>query len=493
MNCNFTIYDMIVRNAILYPERKAFIWDNQRLTFADYKNSCDRLAGYLTARGTVTGDRIAVLSANSVDYVILYGAASKIGAVLVPLNWRLKGEEIEYILNDCTPKYLFSDNANEPAAREISATVNSIEKFYLLQDAEQFKSEAYGEQTAVSGDSPYVIIYTAAVGGKPKGCLLSQTITISVGLQMANLLEITGADCHICTLPLFHIGGISMTLATMHQGGTNIIPDRFDPALVLKLIEREKGTFLGSFPPMLGSLIKSQETESFDLSSLRMVCGVDSPETIERFLKDNSHAAFYSLYGQTEAMPISGCNFREKPGSIGRPALLTGVALLNESGREALPGETGEICVRSPAVFQGYWKLESETQHTLRSGWHHTGDLGRMDEDGFLWYMGRKPEKELIKPGGENVYPAEVEEIILSHPSVKEACVIGVSDPEWGEAVKAICVVQEGISLGTEELIEFVASKIARYKKPKYVLFIDKLPKTPQGTVDREKVKKDFA
>ncbi|MBA4396739.1 MAG: AMP-dependent synthetase, partial [Syntrophus sp. (in: bacteria)] len=223
---------------------------------------------------------------------------------------------------------------------------------------------------------------------------------------------------------------------------------------------------------------------------LRGVGGVDSPETIDRFVKKNPHAVFYSLYGQTEAMPVSGCNYADKPGSIGPAAILTRVALFDDLDRNVPQGTPGEICVRSPAVFQGYWNLKEETEYAFRNGWHHTGDLGRMDADGFLWYAGRKPEKELIKPGGENVYPAEVEKAILGHGAIEEVCVIGVDDRQWGEAVKAVCVLKPGCTVSTEELSDYVASRIARYKKPKYVVFVDELPKTAGGAVNREQVKK---
>jgi long-chain acyl-CoA synthetase len=219
---------------------------------------------------------------------------------------------------------------------------------------------------------------------------------------------------------------------------------------------------------------------------------MDSPDTIERFLKNNPGAAFYSLYGQTEVMPVSGCDVKEKPGSIGRPALMTRVAIFDDSDRELPSGKQGEICVHSPSVFLGYWNLEADTAYTSRNGWHHTGDRGRIDEAGYLYYLGRNPEKELIKPGGENVYPAEVEKVILSHGDVEEVAVIGIPDAQWGEAVLAVCVLKKGRRLKDTELIEFVASRIARYKKPKHVLFVDHLPKKAGGETDREAVKKIY-
>ncbi len=196
-------------------------------------------------------------------------------------------------------------------------------------------------------------------------------------------------------------------------------------------------------------------------------------------------------YGQTEAMAVAGGKLSERPGSAGRPSLLTSVILFDDYDREVPPGSAGEICVRSPAVFLGYWGKDEETAYTFRNGWHHTGDIGRFDADGYLWYVKRKAVKELIKPGGENVYPAEVEKVLLAHPDVAEAAVIGVPDPEWGEAVKAVCVVKEGHAIDPLELSEFVAARIARYKKPKHVVFVKELPKKADGEVDRERVKQE--
>ena len=500
---DFTIYDMIARNAALYPGQEAMVHGDNRTTYKDYRQQSDRCAAGLIDEGAVEGDRIAVLAGNCDEFMILCGAAAKIGAIVVPLNWRLNEEEIGYILNDCFPKYLFSGQGYQELSQKASANIPSIRKHYIFMADDKegelvpfkslFRQSALEREGPVPGDSPYMIIYTAAIGGRPRGCLLSQSNMITVSLQLSHLFTLSRRDCHLCLLPLFHIGGFSMTLATMLQGGKNVILDRFDPLLVLHLIEKEQGTFFGTFPPILATILDAQEKQSFDLSSLRGVGGLDSPETIERFLKKNNQSIFYSLYGQTEAMPVSGCDYLEKPGSVGPPTILTRIALFDDFDNEVPRGMPGEICVRSPAVFQGYWDLEEETAYTFRNGWHHTGDLGRLDQDGFLWFVGRKPEKELIKPGGENVYPAEVEKVILSHGSIEEVSVIGVPDPEWGEAVMAVCVLKQGCAVSAEEIIDFVASKIARYKKPKHVLFVESLPKNTEGKIDRVRVKKDYS
>jgi len=501
--CNFTIYDMIARNAGLLPELCALVCGDRRISFGEYKQLCDRCAAGLIREGFEAGDRIAILSGNCDDFMVICGAAARIGAVIVPINYRLGEAEIEYILNDTTPKYIFSSEEFRELAQKALSSVGSVKKHYIFNADSQvgdaipfetlFVNEISEPMEEISAEQAYMIIHTAAVGGKPRGCVLSQANMLAVGFQTGHMLQLTGSDCNIVTLPLFHIGGFSMALAVMHHGGKNVILDRFDPLLVLNQTEKEQGTFFGTFPPMLAAILDAQDKESIETPSLRGVGGVDAPATIERFLKKHPQAVFYSIYGQTEAMPVSGCDVSKKPGSIGLPAIMTRVKILDDLDRKVPIGTQGEICVKSPAVFMGYWNLEADTAYTFRKGWHHTGDVGQIDEHGYLWYAGRKPEKELIKPGGENVYPVEVEQTILSHGAIQEVSVIGVPDTEWGEAVKAVCVLKKGHTVGEAELIEFVASKIARYKKPKHVVFVESLPKAANGAIDREEVKKVYA
>jgi long-chain acyl-CoA synthetase len=216
---------------------------------------------------------------------------------------------------------------------------------------------------------------------------------------------------------------------------------------------------------------------------------VEVPDTVKRF-ESLGHGRFWLVYGQTETMGWTClCPNSERPGSAGKPGPLVDLKIVDEFDREVEKGKPGEIVIRGPLVFQGYWRAEELTKHTFREGWHHTGDMGRLDEDGYLWFAGRKAEKELIKPGGENVYPVEVEKVILEHPGIQEVTVIGVPDPKFGEGVKAVCVLKANAKLSGQELIDFVGARIARYKKPGYVAFVDSLPKRGDGSIDREKVK----
>jgi acyl-CoA synthetase (AMP-forming)/AMP-acid ligase II len=359
-SCDFTIYDMIVRNAELYQEKCALVYGDVRISFSRYKKLCDCCAAGLIREGISVGDRIAVLSSNCEDFMVLCGAAAKVGAIVVAINVRLSVGELDYIFQDTTPKYLFSSNEFRDQMRSAASSAGLIRKHFVFKpdpgdgDFIPFDSllaedtEAQGGPV-VPGDA-YMIIHTAAVGGNPRGCVLSQANMLSVGLQTALMFSLCEKDCHICILPLFHIGGFSMTLAVMHQGGKNVILDRFDPLLVLKLIEKEKGTFFGSFPPILGTILDAQEKQPVDLSSLRGVGGIDAPDTIQRFLKASPQSAFYGVYGQTEAMPVSSCDVTKKPGSIGLPGIMTRVAIFDDLDREVPAGVQGEICVRSPSV-----------------------------------------------------------------------------------------------------------------------------------------------
>jgi long-chain acyl-CoA synthetase len=243
------------------------------------------------------------------------------------------------------------------------------------------------------------------------------------------------------------------------------------------------------FTPILSSILEQHEKTGKDIKTLRAVPGIDTPETIEKYQKLTG-GTFYSLYGQTETSCFATFGrYNDRPVSAGKMLQMTEVRVVDDYGDPVPAGRTGEIAVKGPIVFKGYWNLPEVNKHTFRDGWHHTGDLGRFDDDGFLWYAGRTPEKELIKPGGENVYPFEVEKVILMHPAVDKTVVFGVPDPKWKEGIKAVCRLKQGQSLESKELINFVGERIAGYKKPQYVEFIADLPLLEDGSLDRAKIK----
>ena len=498
---DYTIYDFIQRNAQLYPDQEAVVFKEIRLSHREFKEGCDRLAAGLTKAGILKGDRLGIVSYNCDEFMVLYGAAARIGAILLPVNWRFQPEEVEFVLNDCTPKIVFAGPDFRPMISKVAPKVKSIERCYTIGGGEVpggfypfegLKSEERSKvDIDIPADSGFVIVHTAAVDGRPRGALLSQGNIVFANLLMIRQYTMSQNDCHIGILPLFHIAGLAMAMAVMHAGGKNVIVERFDPELTLRLIEKEKGTMFFNFAPILKMILDKYDEGSYDISSLRCVSGLDHPDTMHRFIKTAPQAMYFTGFGQTEVMGVAGGPFEEKPGSAGRPSPLARVALFDDYDHEVPVGTPGEICVRSPGVFLGYWGREEDNAYTFRNGWHHTGDIGRFDSEGYLWYVKRKAQKELIKPGGENVYPAEVEKAILDQGDVAEVSVIGVPDVQWGEAIKAVCVLKAGRSLDPQSLIDFVASKIARYKKPKFVVFVDSLPKTKEGEIDRDQVKKD--
>jgi acyl-CoA synthetase (AMP-forming)/AMP-acid ligase II len=497
---DFTVHDLIMRNARIFSDREAWISDSRRVTFHDFINEVNMLSFSLQASGLEKGDRIGILAQNCYEFVLLYGAAARLGAVMLPINWRLTPPEIEYILKDGQPRFLIVGPDYKATVRDLAGRLGFIGKLFVFggDDGDFGAFSALMGKTGpvkavdIHQDDPYLIIHTAAVAGKPRGATLSQGNIIACNLQHMATMGLRENDAYLHLLPLFHIADLALAFSTMHAGGKNVLMTKFDPELALKLIEKEKITTIGEFPPMLGMLLEKLEGKSCDISSLKHVAGIDHPANIEKF-KKQANAEFWIGFGQSETSGmVTVCPYTEKPGSAGKEGPFAKIKLVDEDDREVEVGKQGEICVRGPLVFLGYWNLETDNRYTFREGWHHTGDIGRLDENGYLWYVKRKAEKELIKPGGENVYPAEVEKVILEHPEVAEVSVIGVRDPEWGEAIKAVCVLSPGSSLTRQGLIDFVASRIARYKKPKYVDFVPSLPKGHEGSVDREKVKTQY-
>lgn len=490
---DFTFYDLICRNAVSFGKRAAWLEadDGRSMTFSDIRENVDCLARGLRNMGVGRGDRIAVLAKNSLEYFLLFGAAGALGAIVLPVNRRLSEDEISFILQDGEPKVLFTDGESGEAIRNAKGRIPSVEAHLELGAGLQALMEREGPpvEADVASDDGLVIIYTAAVAGRPRGALLSHGNVLCANMHFNYLMNVKAEDVHLCFLPFFHVGGLFMTAAAFHAGAPNINMSRFDATKAVDLIQEKGVSFMMVFSPILASILEEHEKTGKSIGSLRAVTGIDTKETIERY-QAVTGGKFFSLYGQTETSCLATFGpYDEKPGAAGRMLPLAEVVLVDDYDRPTLAGQVGEITVRGPMVFKGYWRLPEDTSHTFREGRHHTGDLGRFDEDGFLWYAGRKAEKELIKPGGENVYPAEVEKAILQHPAVERTVVFGVPDPKWKEGIKAVCLLKEGETLEEAALIEFVGKSIARYKKPQYVEFVNELPLLTDGSVDRAKVK----
>jgi len=316
---------------------------------------------------------------------------------------------------------------------------------------------------------------------------------ITANLTAIGCIGITPADRYLLALPLFHITALGLALAHMHAGGASVLVSRFDPEEAVRLIDRHRVTHVSDFPPVLASLLDAAEKLGSRLPSLTRVSGLDAPPTIQR-LHEQTQAKFWTGFGQSETSGfVTIQRVLDKPGAAGKPVPVAQVNVVDDYDRDVPAGTPGEIVVRGPLVFQGYYAQPDVTAYTLRNGWHHTGDVGRFDGEGYLYYVKRKPEKELIKPGGENVYPAEVETVIMQMDGVTGVCVYGIPDAKWGEAVKAVVEVKAAGRYTAQQVSDFVGSKIARFKRPHAVAFTDALPRTTDGAVDREAVKAKWA
>ena len=491
---NLTVFDVYQKNALYKGNAPALHYHGEDTTYASLFKQTSQFANGLKKLGLPPGSRIAVLCKNHPVFFHLFGAASALNLCLVLINRRLSPEEVTYIVEDTTPRLIIADKEMADQAHQLVDRFSFLDNCLVADAGDPVFDALYHagpikETLPCQSSDPYIIIHTAAVQGKPRGAVLSQENILLANLQLIHAYGNEATRIYLNILPLFHIMGINLGLGTLQAGGKNIIVDKFNPNTSLDLIQEQKVTLFGSFPPILTNLLDAVEDGTYDLSSLKIVAGLETPDTAEKW-ESQTDSVFWTMYGQTETSGlITFTRYFAKTGSAGEMSPLADIRIADDYDALLPPGETGEIVVRGPLVFQGYWNADELNAHTFRGGWHHTGDLGMIDEDGFLFFKGRKAEKELIKPGGENVFPAEVEKIILEHEAVKDVCVFGVPDPKFGEGIKAVCSLKPDCTLTKEDLIKFCGSKIAGYKKPRYVEFIDALPKTEDGAVDREKVK----
>ncbi len=492
-----TYFNIFEKNAAHHGSSCAIHWNGIDTSHAELFSQTAKFANGLRHLNLTPGSRIAVLCKNHPVFFHLLGAASALNIVLVLINRRLSQDEMTHIICDTAPDVIFCDPEMTEQADQLMQSSSSLCRTYVVDETDKDFIALYDHSPIdtpepVKDTDPFIIIHTAAVMGKPRGAVLSQTNVMLSNQQMIDSYNLDHKKAYLNILPLFHIMGINLGLGTLQAGGKNVIQDKFDPQNALELIETHRINIFGSFPPIVASLLDAKKNNSFDLSSLEITTGLEAPDTAKTW-EEVSGSKFWTLYGQTETSGIvTSAPYFEKTGSAGKVTPLAVIKTADETD-QLLPEDTiGEILVKGPLVFQGYWNQEELNNHTFRNGWHHTGDLGLIDTDGFLFFKGRKPEKELIKPGGENVFPAEVEQTILEHEAINEVCVFGVPDKKFGEGIKAVCSFNSGFSLTKEELIDFCGQHIAGYKKPRYIEFIEVLPKTDDGSIDRDKIKIDY-
>ena len=440
----FTLYDMIERGASLYGDAPAVFQGDRAWSFREFHRRVDALAGGLAGLGIGRGDRVCVLAQNDAAYLELYGACARQGIVAYPINWRLTAAEVERVVERAAPVMFVADAAAVAVVGGWPAAKPAVRHWYQLGEsaAPGFTALAalYREGApppTVAPDDAFAAISTAAVDVIPRGAVLTHANVVTANLTAIAAFGYTPADRYLVALPLFHVTALGTALAHMHAGAASVVVSRFDAEEAVRLIDRHRVTHLSDFPPVLSSLLDAADKLGSRLPSLRDVAGLDAPPTIQR-LHETTGAKFWTGFGQSETSGfVSLQRVLDRPGAAGRPVPAAHIGLVDDYDRAVPVGTPGEIVVRGPLVFQGYFGQPDVTAYTFRNGWHHTGDVGRFDADGYLHYVGRKPEKELIKPGGENVYPAEVETVIMQLEGVTATCVFGVPDVKWGEAVKA--------------------------------------------------------
>lgn len=473
-----SLIDLFAHNAQAHAARAAVITHEHSLTHAELFTAVQRQAAALAALGVKRGDRVVLLAGNRSEFLVLLGAAAWLGAMLVPLNLRLSAGEMAQQSRDAAPVLVVVDAACEPAWRAAWPEGMPGVRTEVLGAGTADELACAGPATAAPverQDAPelgVVMLYTAAVEGHARGAVLASSQLAASAQQIGAAWSLGADDRWLGVLPLFHAAGIGLSLALLAAGGASVLLPRFDPAMAVAAVEAHRVTVCATFAPMLGALLDAAEASGARLDSLRVCMGLEPPAAVERLARLAPAAGFWSAYGQAEvsAMVCLGLQ-RERPGAAGRALAPSQVRVQDDAGQPVATGVQGEIAVKGPTVFLGYWDVQTQRPFKPADPWHRTGDLGRLDDDGWLWFAGRAAHKQLIKTGGENVYPAEVEQVLLEHPAVAEALVFGRPDEKWGEAVHATCALKPGAQATAEELMAFVGERLARYKRPKSVRF----------------------
>jgi O-succinylbenzoate-CoA ligase len=499
----------LAKRAQLNPRLEALVEveRGRRFTYAELDRRANRIAAALRSRGVVPGDRVAFLMMNGAEYVEAYFGVAKLGAVMVPLNWRLVPDELAFIIGDSGSTVLLFDSEFDDAAIALQAGDTPIRTWLRVGDAGQGPdfAEDYAAATAAEGDEPVesdacdddllFIMYTSGTTGLPKGAVHTHGTMAAASITMNMTADIRLGDRYVQMLPLFHVGALLPLTGCIHRGATIVLMRQFDPARVFPLIEEERVTTGLAVPAMLNFMLAAENHESHDHSMLRWIlCGAAPVPValIEKYAELGIE--IHQVYGLTEtcgpACLISPEEALAKAGSTGPAFFHTEVRVVGEDGQDVAPGEIGEVIIRGAHIMKEYWNRPEATAETIRGGWLYSGDLASIDKEGFVYIQDRK--KDMIITGGENVYPAEIEDVLARHPKLAESAVIGMPSQRWGESAAAIVAVKPGESVTAEEVIEFCQGKLARYKIPKVVAFIDVIPRNPTGKILKRLLRDQF-
>jgi len=487
------------------PEKSAIIFKDQNITFQDLARTCFKLANGLKSLGIKKGDRVAIYFLNEPEYIYSYLATWACGATAVPLDYMLTEDELVSCISNCQAKALIARPKPIVSLAKIKESCQDL-KHIIAAPAPQEANHSFEEliknnnevvpSIDIQNKDYAIIFYTSGTTGKPKGVLINyqqlDAPTKAMGYFVNN--DVKNDDKTYCVVPFSHLGGLIYIQAMLVYGTTMVLAERFIPSEFLKAVQQFRINWFWLVPSMYYAILQSKDFESFDLSSLRWIVifgAPSSPSAIRRFHNHCPKAELYHGWGLTETNAPTTVipSGSSKIESVGKPAPWIQVKIVDDKEKDLAQGQTGEIVVRGWVVTEGYYKDPELTEQTFRSGWFHTGDLGKFDSEGYLYIMGRK--KEMIKVAGEIVFEPEVEDAIHKHPLVAEAAVVGVPDKLRGEVPKAFVVFKDGKNITEEDLRFFLRQHLGHFKIPHYFEFLRELPKNRTGKIDKEKLRKE--
>ena len=511
-----TVGDMLRRNASKFPKKTAIVSQDTTLDFETANNRVNRLANALMKKGLKKGDRIGVLIHNCHQFIEIYFAAAKTGGIFCPYNNHLKQWELKDILSYSSPKFLFVDEDYGEMIDGLKPELDFVDQYICLQIPTFSYMKNYENLLAegpvsepdikIAEEDVLSIIFTAGTTGKPKGAMRTHRHLMSDAVASVIDLRVEYDERVLLTFPMYHVACEDNIVRHSFMPNTFYIKREggFNPEEVLAYISQEQITRLHVVPTMIHSLVQVPDVSKYDLSSLKLILYAGSSMPVELLKKALAifPCSFAQLYGQTESGPFTTVLKPEdhildgsekklrRLASSGRPALNYEIRIVDEHDVDVPVGEVGEIIGRSEAMMIGYWQMPEETAKKLKNGWLHTGDLGKFDEDGYVYIVERK--NDLIISGGVNVYPREIEEVLYRHPAVSEASVIGLPDEHWGEVVKAVVILKTDAQATEDEIKDFCGKNLAGFKKPKSVDFWKELPKSPQGKILKKEIRKHY-
>lgn len=507
VNDSLTVNVFLHRAARKYPQKRAVVVEDQSCTFAQLYQRSQMLASGLWKLGLRKGDKVALLMFNRMEFPEVYFGVLRSGGILVSLNGRLKGRELAYMIQHSEARFLIFEEIFWPEIEKIQPQIPQVKDFIIVGGSIPPGLVSYQEimvashfftpETEVGDEDEACILYTSGTTGIPKGAVVTHKNIFTNAINHIVDWDVRFDDVELYPIPLFHAGGLAALPRTAVVGNTLVLMKSFDPERFMEIIAREKATRTGLVPTMCAFILGLAHLDCHQARSLRLLVIGASLLPIEikkKMMELFPWAGIYETYGQTEATSSIAClkphDALRKPASIGKAFFLNEIRLMDDEDREVCEGEVGEIVVRGPNMMKGYYKDPQATAEALKGGWLHTGDLARQDEEGYLYLVDRK--KDMIVSGGINIYPREIEEVLYAHPKILEAAVIGVADPIWGEAVKAVVVLKAGEKMDAQEVIDFCREKLVSFKKPRSVDFVSSLPKNPSGKILKSELRQKY-